>query len=161
MLITFTWLRSFGLLVKLLSQSLWARHRAEARSSPNRADRSAMLPLTNPRETLGTTAALRHLARTVTRCHATAPRRAVSSSRPEDAAAPALWRRAARWRSATRQKHAAPLPVILGSLRAGCRPRTWRNNRPARSSRIEGRLCRLGRTLRRHLDGRRPKRSPA
>src|SRR5215467_564369 len=93
--------------------------RAEARSSPNRADRSAMLPLTNPRETLGTTAALRHLARTVTRCHATAPRCAVSSSRPEDAAAPALWRRAARWRSATRQKHAAPLPVILGSLRAG------------------------------------------
>src|SRR5262252_1095680 len=83
--------------------------RAEARSGPNRADRSGMLPLTNPQETLGTTAAPRHLARTVTRCHATAPRCAVSSSGPGDAAAPA----------------------------------------------------RLGRTLRRHLDGCRPKRSPA
>src|SRR5262245_16411709 len=31
--------------------------RAEARTSPNRADRSAKLPLTNPQETLGTTAA--------------------------------------------------------------------------------------------------------
>src|SRR5215475_3100841 len=147
MLITFTLLRSFGLLVKQQLPRPMVRRREEARSGPNRADRSAMLPLTNPRETLGTTAALRHLARTVTRCHATAPRCAVSSSRPEDAAAPALWRRAARWRSATRQKHAAPLPVILGSLRAGCRPRTWRNSRLARSLRTEDRLCRGGRRL--------------
>src|SRR5262249_13053741 len=66
--------------------------RAEARSNPNRADRSAKLPLTNPQETLGTTAAPRRLAQTVTRCHATAPRCAVSSSGPGDAAAPALWR---------------------------------------------------------------------
>src|SRR6516165_12475404 len=128
MLITFTLLGSFRLLVKQLSRPM-VRHRGEARSGPSRADRSAMLPLTNPQETLGTDAAPRHLAQTVTRCHATAPRCAVSSSGPGDAAAPALWRRAARWRFATRQKHAAPLPVILGSLRAGCRPRTWRNNR--------------------------------
>src|SRR5262252_11030289 len=86
--------------------------RAEARSGPNRVDRSAMLPLTNPQETWGTTAAPRHLAQTVTRCHATAPRCAVSSSGPGDAAALALRRRAARWRFATRRRHAAPLPVI-------------------------------------------------
>src|SRR5262249_32007019 len=64
--------------------------RGEARSGPNRVDRSAMLPLTNPQETLGTTAAPHHLAQTVTRCRATAPRCAVSSSGPGDAAAPAL-----------------------------------------------------------------------
>src|SRR5215467_3032315 len=101
MLITFTLLGSFGLLVKQQLSRPMVRHRGEARSGPNRVDRSAMLPLTNPQGTLGTTAAPRHLAQTATRCHATAPRCAASSSAPGDAAAPAWWRRAARWRSAT------------------------------------------------------------
>src|SRR5262252_8433574 len=101
MLITFTLIRLFGLLVKQLSRPNGPAPRGEARSGPNRVDRSATLPLTNPQETLRTDAAPRHLAQTVTRCHATAPRYAVSSSGPGDAAAPAWWRRAARWRSAT------------------------------------------------------------
>src|SRR2546421_11466574 len=75
-----------------IGQPTKIRHRAEARSGPNRANRLAMLPPTNPQETSGMTAAPRHLARTGTRCHATVPRCAASSSGLGDAAARAWGR---------------------------------------------------------------------
>src|SRR5215813_14605572 len=88
MLITFTYLGVFDRVVKRQSMKTPNVRSSEARQGPTHVDKSAPPPPTNPRATLETTAARRHLARTMMRYRATWPRCAASSLGPEDDSAP-------------------------------------------------------------------------
>ena len=111
---------------------------------------------------IGSAAARDRRARTARRCRAPSPRYAA----PPSVQAEAGCRRNLRaqlFRGVAQHGKGpvAGLAQFLARFEAGCRPRTWPNNRPARCARSRDRPCPADRAPRRRRAGHRPRRVSA